>query len=40
MTLTLKVEMSEEELEKLRYLIKENKIEFVHDYEISSIKKL
>ena len=38
MTLTLKVEMLEEELEKLRYLIKEKKIKFLHDYEISGIK--
>ena len=38
MTLTLKVEMLEEELEKLRYLIKENKMRFLHDYEISNIK--
>ena len=38
MVLTLKVEMLEEELEKLRYLLKENKIRFLHDYEISNIR--
>jgi hypothetical protein len=38
MVLTLKVEMTEEELEKLRYLIEDGKIKFLHDYEISSIK--
>ena len=37
MVLTLKVEMLEEEMEKLRYLIKEKKIKFLHDYEISNI---
>ena len=40
MILTLKVEMLEEELEKLKYLIKEKKIKFLHDYEISDIRKL
>ena len=40
MVLTLKVEMLDEELEKLKYLIKEKKISFLHDYEISDIKKL
>jgi len=40
MVLTLKVEMLEEELEKLRYLIKEKKMKFFHDYEISDIRKL
>jgi len=38
MVLTLKVEMLEYELEKLRYLLKENKLKFLHDYEISDIK--
>ncbi len=37
-TLTLKVEMLDEELEKLRYLIKEGKMKFLHEYEISNIK--
>jgi len=38
MVLTLKVEMLEDELEKLRYLIKENQLKFLHDYEISDIR--
>lgn len=38
MILTLKVEMLDEELEKLRYLIKEKKLKFLHDYEISDIR--
>lgn len=38
MILTLKVEMLEEELEKLKYLIKEKQIKFLHDYEISNIR--
>ena len=40
MILTLKVEMLDEELEKLRYLRNENKFVFLHDYEISDIRKL
>ena len=40
MVLTLKVEMLYEELEKLEYLIKENKLKFIHDYEISDIRKI
>ena len=40
MILTLKVEMLDEELEKLKYLMKEKRILFFHDYEISDIKKL
>jgi hypothetical protein len=40
MVLTLKVEMLEEELEKLKYLIKEGEIKFLHDYEISDIRKI
>lgn len=39
MVLTLKVEMLEEEMEKLKYLIKEKQIKFLHEYEISNIKK-
>lgn len=39
MVLTLKVEMLDEELEKLRYLLKERQIKFLHDYEISNIRK-
>jgi hypothetical protein len=39
MALTLKVEMLDEEFEKMKYLIKEKKFEFVHDYEISNIRK-
>jgi hypothetical protein len=38
-TLTLKVEMLESELEKLKYLIKEGAIKFLHNFEISDIKK-
>lgn len=38
MILTLKVEMLDDELEKLKYLIKENRIRFLHDYEISDIR--
>lgn len=40
MVLTLKVEMLDEELEKLKYLIKEKKLKFLHDYEISDIRKI
>jgi len=40
MILTLKVEMLDEELEKLEYLIKEKKLKFLHDYEISEIRKI
>ncbi|MFA5068183.1 MAG: hypothetical protein WC466_09170 [Candidatus Izemoplasmatales bacterium] len=40
MVLTLKVEMLNEEFEKFKYLLKEGKIRFVHDYEISNIKKI
>lgn len=40
MILTLKVEMLDDELEKLRYLIREKKLNFLHDYEISDIRKL
>jgi hypothetical protein len=39
MVLTLKVEMLDEELEKLNSLIKAGKMKFLHDYTISSIKK-
>jgi hypothetical protein len=39
MILTIKTEMLDEELKKLRYLLKEKKIRFLHDYEISSIRK-
>lgn len=38
MILTLKVEMLEDELEKMRYLLKEGKFKFLHDYEVSNIK--
>ena len=38
MVLTLKVEMLDEELEKIRYLIKEKKFKFLYDYEISDIR--
>lgn len=40
MILTLKVEMLDEELEKLKSLIKEKKLKFLHDYEISDIRKI
>lgn len=39
MVLTLKVELMDEELEKFEYLLKENKIRFLHDYEVSNIKE-
>jgi hypothetical protein len=38
MVLTLKVEMLEEEFEKLKYLIKEKRLKLLHDYEISDIR--
>lgn len=38
MILTLKVEMTDEELEKLKYLLKEDAFKFIHDYEISDIR--
>jgi hypothetical protein len=38
--LTLKVEMLDEELEKLQDLIKEGKINILHDYIINNIKKI
>jgi len=40
MILTLKVEMLDDELEKIKYLIKEEKFKFLHDYEISDIRKI
>ena len=39
MVLTLKVEMLEEEMEKLKYLIKSENIKFVYEFEISDIRK-
>ena len=38
MSLTLKVEMFETELEKFRYLIKEDGFKFLHDFEVSNIR--
>jgi glycyl-tRNA synthetase alpha subunit len=40
LTLTLKVEMFENEYKKLKNLIKNNKIKFLHDYKITKIEKI
>lgn len=38
-TLTIKVEMLDEEFEKLNYLIENGDIKFLHDFEIRNIRK-